>query len=98
LVTEQADIAVIPGREGEFEAAMICGCALLARAPGCNTVSLFRCVERPSRYASPREWNSITDHQACAKTTDFRAFRDLAGPFFGERPAMKHFQQVLAAS
>jgi heme-degrading monooxygenase HmoA len=98
MVTERADIAVIPGREAEFEAAMTRGCALLAGAPGCAAVSLLRCVERPSRYALHIEWNSIADHQAFTKTTDFQAFRNLAGPFFGERPATEHFQQVLAAS
>jgi heme-degrading monooxygenase HmoA len=98
MVTERADIAVLPGREGEFETAMTRGCALLARARGCRAVSLFRCVERPSRYALHLEWNSIADHQAFTKTTDFQAFRDLTGPFFGERPAMEHFQKVLPAS
>ena len=98
MVTERADIAVIPGRETEFETVMTRGCALLAGAPGCTAVSLWRCVERPSRYALHVEWNSIADHQAFTKTTDFQTFRDLAGPFFGERPAMEHFQQVLPVS
>jgi heme-degrading monooxygenase HmoA len=98
MVIERADIAVAPGREGEFEAAMTRGCALLAGAAGCTAVSLLRCIERPSRFALHIEWNSIADHQAFTKTTDFQAFRDLAGPFFVERPAMEHFQQVLPAS
>jgi heme-degrading monooxygenase HmoA len=98
MVTERADIAVIPDREAEFETAMTRGCALLAGAPGCTAVSLWRCVERPSRYALQIEWNSIADHLAFTKTTDFQAFRDLAGPFFVERPATEHFQQILPVS
>ena len=98
MVIERADIAVIPGRESEFETTMTRGCALLAGAAGCTAVSLLRCVERPSRFALHIEWNSIADHQAFAKTSDFQVFRDLAGPFFVERPAMEHFQQVLPAS
>jgi heme-degrading monooxygenase HmoA len=89
---------VIPGRETEFETVMTRGCALLAGAPGCTAVSLWRCVERPSRYALQLAWNSAADHQAFTKTTDFQTFRDLAGPFFLERPAMEHFQQVLPVS
>ena len=98
MVIERADIAVIPGRESEFEAIMAQGCALLAGAAGCTAVSLLRCVERPSRFALQIEWNSIADHQAFTKAPDFQAFRELAGPFFAERPAMEHFQQVLPAS
>jgi heme-degrading monooxygenase HmoA len=98
MVIERADIAVIPGRESEFETTMTRGCALLAGAAGCSAVSLLRCIERPSRYALHIEWNSIADHQAFTKTPNFQTFRDLAGPFFVERPAMEHFQQVLPAS
>jgi heme-degrading monooxygenase HmoA len=91
MVIERADIAVIPGREAEFESVMDRGCALLAGALGCTSVSLLRCVERPSRYYLRLEWNSIADHQAFTKTPDFQTFRDIAGPFFSERPATEHF-------
>jgi quinol monooxygenase YgiN len=94
MVIERADISVIPGRETEFERAMERGCALLAGAPGCASVSLLRCVERPSRFYLHLEWNSIADHQAFTKTPDFQTFREIAGPFFSERPAMEHFQRV----
>jgi heme-degrading monooxygenase HmoA len=97
MVIERADIAVTPGRECEFETIMARGCALLAGAAGCTAVSLLRCIERPSRFALHIEWNSIADHQAFTKTPNFQTFRDLAGPFFVERPAMEHFQQVLPA-
>jgi heme-degrading monooxygenase HmoA len=97
MVIERADIAVTPGRESEFETIMVRGCALLAGAAGCSAVSLLRCVERPSRFALHIEWNSIAEHQAFTKTPNFQTFRDLAGPFFVERPAMEHFQQVLPA-
>ncbi len=98
MVIERADIAVIHGRESEFETTMKRGCALLAGAAGCTTVSLLRCIERPSRFALHIEWNSIADHQAFTKTPDFQAFRDLAGPFFAERPAMEHYEEVLPGS
>ena len=97
MVIERVDIAVISGRESEFESTMTRGCALLAGAAGCTAVSLLRCIERPSRFALHLEWNSIADHQAFTKTPEFQAFKDLAGPFFAERPAMDYFQQVLAA-
>jgi heme-degrading monooxygenase HmoA len=94
MVIERADISVIPGREIEFESVMERGCALLAGASGCASVSLLRCVERPSRYYLRLEWNSIADHQAFTKTPDFQTFRDIAGPFFSERPATEHFRPV----
>jgi heme-degrading monooxygenase HmoA len=94
MVIERADISVIPGREAEFESVMERGRALLAGASGCNSVSLLRCVERPSRYYLRLEWNSIADHQAFTNTLDFQTFRNIAGPFFSERPAMEHFRPI----
>jgi heme-degrading monooxygenase HmoA len=94
MVTERADIAIVPGREADFETAMVRGCALLAGAAGCLGVSLSRCVERPSRYQLQIRWHLITDHQAFTKTADFQTFREIAGPFFSDRPATEHFQQV----
>jgi heme-degrading monooxygenase HmoA len=94
MVIERADISVFAGRETEFESVMERGCALLAGASGCTSVLLLRCVERPSRYYLQIEWNSIADHQAFTKTQDFQSFRDIAGPFFSERPAMEHYQPI----
>jgi heme-degrading monooxygenase HmoA len=94
MVTERADIAIVPGREADFETVMVRGCALLAGAAGCLGVSLSRCVERPSRYQLQIRWHLIADHQAFTKTADFQTFREIAGPFFSDRPAMEHFQQV----
>jgi heme-degrading monooxygenase HmoA len=94
MVIERADFAVIAARETEFESVMERGCALLAGASGCTSVSLLRCVERPSRYCLQLGWNSIADHHAFTKTQDFQTFREIAGPFFAERPTMEHFQPI----
>jgi heme-degrading monooxygenase HmoA len=94
MVMERADISVIAGQETEFESVMERGCALLRGASGCTSVSLLRCVERPSRYSLLLEWNSIADHQAFTKTQNFQTFREIAGPFFSERPAMEHFEPI----
>jgi heme-degrading monooxygenase HmoA len=94
MVIERVELSIVPGRETEFEAAMERGRSLLAGASGCASVSLARCVERPSRYLLLLRWNSVDHHIAFTKTPEFLAFRDLAGPFFAERPAMEHFQPV----
>ena len=94
MVIERADISVISGREAEFESIMEEGCALLSGASGCISVSLMRCVERPSRYFLQIGWGSLADHQAFTKTPDFQTFKDIVGPFFNERPVTEHFQLV----
>jgi quinol monooxygenase YgiN len=94
MVIERVEISVISGREREFEQEMERGVRLLAAAAGCESVSLARGVERPSRYLLVLTWESVDSHTAFTKTEGFVRFREIAGPFFAERPAMEHFEPV----
>lgn len=94
MVIERVELSITPGREAEFEAAMGRGCRLLAGAAGCTSVALSRGVERGSRYLLLLHWGSVDEHTAFTRTAEFTAFRELAGPFFAERPAMEHFQPI----
>jgi quinol monooxygenase YgiN len=98
MVIERVELSVVAGREAEFEAAMARGTAILAAAAGCTSVSLARGVERPSRYLLMLSWRAIEDHTAFTATPGFQQFREAAGPFFAERPAMEHFRPVAASS
>lgn len=94
MLIERVDIAVIPGREAEFEGAMEGACSLLAGALGCASVSLARGVERPSNYMLLIGWGNLADHDAFTRTAEFQAFREFAGPYFSGRPTMEHFQPI----
>ena len=97
MVIERVELSVLPGREADFETAMQRGVALLSSARGCASVGLARGVERPSRYLLMLKWQAIEDHTAFTGTDAFVKFRELAGPFFAERPAMEHFEPVAGA-
>lgn len=94
MVIERVELTVVAGKEQAFEQAMQRGAALLAAADGCLGVSLARGVERPSCYLLQLQWRSVEDHTNFTKTPGMAAFRELAGPFFAERPAMEHFRPV----
>jgi heme-degrading monooxygenase HmoA len=94
MVIERAELPIVPGKETDFEAAMVRGQALLADAPGCRSVSLARGVESPSTYLLLLQWDSVDAHVAFTKTPAFAEFGQLAGPFFAGKPAMAHFAPV----
>lgn len=94
MVIERVELSVTSGREESFEAAMRHGLELLQGADGCIAASLARGVERPSHYLLQLHWRSIDDHTAFTKTQAFAEFRELAGPYFAERPAMEHFKPI----
>lgn len=94
MILECAELMIHPGREEEFERAMVRGQVILSQADGCHSVKLVRGVERPGRYLLLLEWTSVEHHVAFTKTEVFGEFRALAGPFFAEKPAMEHFRPI----
>lgn len=95
MILECAELEIQPGREEEFERAMVRGHAILSQADGCHSAKLVRGVERPSRYLLLLEWTSVEHHVAFTKTEVFGEFRSLAGPFFSGKPAMEHFRPII---
>jgi len=95
MVIERVELSVVAGREADFETAMQRGSALLKAATGCLSVTLARGVERPSCYLLMIKWRSMDDHTAFTRSDDLPRFRQLAGPYFAERPAMEHFAPVI---
>ncbi len=94
MVIERVEILTKPGQQAEFERAMVRGRELLSAAAGCNEVALARGVENPDKYLLTLRWDSVQSHIDFTSTPGFSQFRELAGPFFAEKPAMEHFAPV----
>jgi heme-degrading monooxygenase HmoA len=95
MVIERVEMTVLEGREDEFETMMRTGISLLKGAEGCHAATLARGVEQPSRYLLMLQWRSLENHMAFTKSADFARFRELAAPFYAERPAMQHFAPLI---
>jgi heme-degrading monooxygenase HmoA len=94
MVIERAELPITPGREEEFEQAMVRGQELLSSDGGGNKVTLARGVESPSTYVLLIEWDDVDQHVKFTETPAFAEFRELAGPFFADAPSMEHFKPV----
>jgi heme-degrading monooxygenase HmoA len=95
MVIERVEFAVFAGREAEFEDRMRGAIGLLKGTDGCGSVTLARGVEEPARYLLMLQWRSMEDHAAFTKSDEFTRFREVAAPFFAERPSMLHFAPVI---
>ena len=62
VITEQAALDVIPGREAEFEEAFATAKAIIAASPGFVSLRLLRCIETPKRFLLLVEWDTLEDH------------------------------------
>ena len=91
LVIEIAQLPVAPGREVEFERAMVRGREILENAPGSGEIKILRGVESPSTYVLLVEWESVEQHHAAVEEDSFLEFRELLRGFYEDKPVVQHF-------
>jgi heme-degrading monooxygenase HmoA len=96
MILEHADITIAPGRQAEFDAAIVHGLTtVIAQARGFLGWQVHKGIESPERYLLTIRWETIENH-----TVDFRGgplfaqWRAIVGPFFAKPPVVEHFELV----
>lgn len=99
MVTEIADITVLPGSVTEFPAAFERGLVHLSASAGFRSARLTRSVESPQRFVLLVEWESLEAHtQGFRSSPAFTAWRGEVGPHFDGAPVVEHLQDVRGVS
>jgi heme-degrading monooxygenase HmoA len=95
MIIEQAMVTILSGKEAEFELAFAEAKEALASAAGFGSVTLLRCVERPSGYLFLIEWDSLEDHmEGFRGSSAYERWRDLLHGFYEPSPTVEHFAEV----
>jgi heme-degrading monooxygenase HmoA len=95
MVLEIADIAVKPGTEDEFAAAVREGIRYVSDTPGFGSARLTRGVESPSRFVLLVEWDSVEAHtKGFRESENFGRWRGLIGPYLDGEPRVEHADDV----
>lgn len=98
MITEQAVLDVKPGREREFEMAFAEAKAIIASAPGFESLQLQRCIERPNRYLLLVSWERLEDHtEGFRNSAGYEEWRRLLHHFYDPFPTVEHFSLVARA-
>jgi heme-degrading monooxygenase HmoA len=98
MITEHAELPIIPGREEEFEAAFADAKHIIASSPGFGGLTLSRNLERPSTYLLLVQWGTLDDHE-----TGFRkspAYNDWTAAlhhFYSPAATVEHYEVVATA-
>ena len=94
MILELADIQIQPGRQAEFDAAIVLGVqTVISRAKGFAGYQIHKGIESPERYVLMIRWETLENH-----TVDFREspafteWRAIVGPFFAVPPKVEHFE------
>ena len=100
MILELADIRITPGRQAEFDAAIVRGVeTVISRAQGFQGYKVNKGVESPERYLLMIFWATLENH-----TVDFRGgplfaqWRGIVGPYFAVPPVVEHFTLLAKSS
>jgi heme-degrading monooxygenase HmoA len=93
MILELADIRIAPGKQAEFDAAIVRGVqTVIGQAQGFMGYKVNKGVESPERYLLMIFWATLENH-----TVDFRGgplfaqWRAIVGPYFAAPPVVEHF-------
>ncbi len=94
MILELADIQILPGKQAEFDAAIVHGVKdVISQSKGFRGYKINKGIESPERYVLMIFWDTLENH-----TVDFRGseaftqWRGIVGPFFASPPKVEHFE------
>jgi len=96
MVTELADIQILPGLDAAFLAAVAQAVPLFQRARGCTGMRIEKRIEDADSYLLIIDWATLEDHTVhFRESPDFQAWRVLVGGFFAKPPVVTHITAAL---
>lgn len=96
MILEIADIRILPGRQAEFDEAIVRGLTtVLSQAKGFRGWKVNKGIESPERYVLMIFWDTLEDHTVGFRQGPlFAQWRAIVGPFFAQPPQVEHFELV----
>lgn len=100
MILELADIRIQPGRQAEFDAAILHGIrSVISNAPGFLGYQVHKGIESPERYLLSIQWATLEDHTVGFRQSEaFGQWRAIVGPFFSQPPVVEHFDLLHGAT
>ena len=100
MIKEFAQVEVLPGKDGEFVAAVNLAVAkVLSTARGFIAFEIYKSVERENVYMFEIQWATLVDHTIGFRESDlFPKWRAIIGPFFASPPQVEHWGIVPPAA
>jgi len=93
MILELADIRIHPGKQAEFDAAIVHGVdTVISKAKGFRGFKVNKGVESPERYLLMIFWDTVENHTVdFRQSSTFQDWRAIVGPFFAVPPAVEHY-------
>ena len=95
MILEVAILDVIPGQEGEFQAAFAKASAIISRMDGYVSHQLQRCLETQNRYILFVYWETLEAHTVGFRGAEgYQEWKKLLHHFYDPFPMVEHYELV----
>lgn len=93
MILELADIQIQPGKQAEFNEAVVRGVqTVISQAQGFRGYKINHGIESPERYVLMIFWETLENHTVDFRESPaFQEWRGIVGPFFAAPPKVEHF-------
>lgn len=93
MILELVDIRIQPGKQREFDAAIVRGVTeVISKAKGFCGYRINKGIESAERYVLMIYWQTLENHTVDFRESPaFQEWRSIVGPFFAGPPAVEHF-------
>lgn len=100
MILELADIQIIPGKQAEFDVAIVHGVKdVISTAKGFRGYKINKGIESPERYVLMIFWDTLENHTVDFRESEaFKQWRAIVGPFFASPPQVEHFELLAKSS
>jgi heme-degrading monooxygenase HmoA len=100
MILEVADVRIQPGRQAEFDKAIVHGVqSVIAKAKGYRSYQVHHCIESPERYLLMICWDTLDNHMVDFRQSPaFAQWRAIVGPFFAQPPLVEHFELLSSSN
>jgi heme-degrading monooxygenase HmoA len=95
MVTEIAQFTAQPGTAVELEAGLTRAMSVIRGAPGCQSITLRRCIEDPTAYIYEIQWETLEAHTVSFRGGPlFAAYRSHITGLFVEPVVVRHYETL----
>jgi heme-degrading monooxygenase HmoA len=95
MILEVAILDVIPGQEGEFQAAFTAASPIISSMPGYVSHQLQHCLEKPNRFILFVNWETLGAHTIGFHGSErYQEWKKLLHHFYDPFPVVEHYELV----
>ena len=93
MILELADLRIHPGKQAEFDAAIVKGVQpVISKAKGFRGYKVNKGIETPERYLLMIFWDTLENHTVDFRQSPaFQQWRAIVGSYFASPPAVEHY-------